>query len=325
MNAPHPLFRYVRTRSGWLLVGCLILFVTAVLQAGFLQGLFKSVLTLRVLLPEEGLAGLSTGATVEVLGTNAGTVKRIVIDPNQNFHAVVEIESGMKDFVRRDSKVTIKKQFGIAGAAYLEISRGRGEPLDWDYAVLDAATDRSATDGVGDLLADLQKRIYPILDEAQRTITSLANVMERLDQGEGTVGRLTHDDTLAKELEGIAVAVRGEVDRLRPITDNLNETTAATARTGNTIDKRLPEVIDNLQRTINNVNTMLASIDEITRDLGKRVPAAADSVPALMVQTQQTLAEAERLMSQLRSSWLLGGSGPPPPADTRLPATEIRP
>ena len=45
MPAQTPLFRYVRARSGWLLIGCLILFGTAVLQAGLLQGLFKSVLS----------------------------------------------------------------------------------------------------------------------------------------------------------------------------------------------------------------------------------------------------------------------------------------
>ncbi|HEY4134305.1 MAG TPA: MlaD family protein [Alphaproteobacteria bacterium] len=324
MTAQTPLFRYVRTRSGWLLIGCLVLFGAAVLQAGFLQGLFKSVLTLHILLPEEGLAGLSAGANVEVLGTSAGVVKRIVIDPRQAFHAEVEINSSMKEFVRRDSQVVIKKQFGIAGAAYLEISRGRGDPLDWDYAVLNAATDRSATDGISDILSDLQKRVYPILDDAQRTITSLANVMQGLEQGQGSVGRLMRDDGLSKQLEAVAQSVQQQVDRLQPISDNLRKTTAETAQAGSTVNERLPQLLDNLGKTVDNVNAMLASLDAMSKDLGKRVPAAADSVPALMVQTQQTLAEAERLMAQMRSSWLLGGSAAPPP-ETRLPATEIRP
>jgi phospholipid/cholesterol/gamma-HCH transport system substrate-binding protein len=324
MSAPS-VFRYVRTRSGLLLLVALILFVTAVLQAGVLQNLFRSTLTLHIILPEEGLAGLSAGANVEVLGTNAGTVKRIVIDPTKNFYALVEITSSMKDFIRRDSKVTIKKQFGIAGAAYLEISRGHDEALDWRYAVLDASTDRSATDSIGDVLADLQKRIYPILDDAQRTVGALARVMEGIEHGEGSVGRLARDDTLAKELEGIAVSVRGEVDRLSVVTDNLRDTTAATAQVGSLAANRLPGMLDGLNATLAKTNALLTSLDGISRDVGQRVPGAVDSIPALMVQTQQTLAEAERLMAQLRASWLLGGSGAQPVSEPRLPATEVRP
>jgi len=326
MTTAPSVFRYVRTRSGILLLITLILFITAVLQAGVLQNLFKNVVTLRVILPEAGLSGLSSGAPVEVLGTNAGTVRRIVIDPTQNFYALVEINASMKDFIRRDSRVTIKKQFGIAGAAFLDISRGHEEQLDWNYAVLDAGTDRSATDSIGDILADLQKRIYPILDDAQRTIGALARVMEGLERGEGSVGRLARDDTLAKELEAIAVSVRGEIDQLSKVTENLQQTTASTAQIGSMAANRLPGTIDNLNATINQAKTLLASLDKMSRDVGQRIPGAVDSIPALMVQTQQTLAEMERLMAQMRASWLLGGGGGAQPvSEPRLPATEIRP
>jgi phospholipid/cholesterol/gamma-HCH transport system substrate-binding protein len=144
-----PRFRYASRRVGALILIALGIFVVAVLEAGVVQDLFKSTLSLRVILPDTGLAGLNAGARVEILGTDAGQVRQIVIDPKQRFHAVVEIEQTMEPFVRRDSKVFIRKQFGIAGAAYLEITRGQGEPLDWEYAVLTAEADQAPTENIG--------------------------------------------------------------------------------------------------------------------------------------------------------------------------------
>lgn len=318
MSDVPPVFRYASHRAGFLVLIAVALFATAVLQAGVLKNLFKSVSVLYVMLPEEGVSGLNVGANVEVLGTNAGRVKQVVVDPEQSFHAVVEIERSMQDFIRRDSRVLIRKQFGIAGASFLEISRGRGEPLDWDYAVLEAQSDRAATDSIGDLLADLQQRVYPILDETQRAVTTLANIIERIDKGEGSIGRITRDDGLSKELEGIAASIHGEVEKLGAVTDNLTATTASTAKLGNVLAQRIPAVL-------NNVNATIASLNTVVRDLGQRVPQATETLPSLLMQTQQTLAEMEQLMAQMRSSWILGGGGAPMPQSTRLPATEARP
>ena len=90
------------------------------------------------------MAGLSPGAEVQVLGIRAGEVRRIVIDPNQRMHAEARIEEQMTPFIRRNSQVVIRRQFGVAGAAFLEVSRGTGEPMDWGFAVLAAGTDRAS-------------------------------------------------------------------------------------------------------------------------------------------------------------------------------------
>ena len=221
MSDPLPRFRYASRRVGALILIALGIFVIAVLEADFVRDLFKSTLSLRVILPETGLAGLNQGATVQILGTDAGTVQEIVIDPKERFHAVAEIEAAMEPFVRRDSKVFIRKQFGIAGAAYLEITRGQGEPLDWDYAVLTAEADQAPTESMGAILEEVRGKVLPIVDEVHRTVSAagdliaelqapdgrlqtlladLGRVTGRLAAGEGTVGRLLADDALVRDL-----------------------------------------------------------------------------------------------------------------------------
>jgi ABC-type transporter Mla subunit MlaD len=112
-------------------VGVLVLlgvaaFVAAVLHAGVLSNWFQPVSRLRILLPEAGVAGLSAGAEVEVLGIRAGTVRRIVIDPQQRMHADVDIDDQARAFIRRDSLAVVRRRFSVAGAAFIDISRGHG-------------------------------------------------------------------------------------------------------------------------------------------------------------------------------------------------------
>jgi len=54
------------------------------------------------------LFGLAEGAKIEVLGTPAGKILRIVIDPDQKIDAKARIDSSMAPFVRQDSKAVIR-------------------------------------------------------------------------------------------------------------------------------------------------------------------------------------------------------------------------
>jgi phospholipid/cholesterol/gamma-HCH transport system substrate-binding protein len=330
MNEDRSKSGNVRRRTGIFVLIATVLFVAAVIEAGALRDMFRKTATLRILLPEDGFSGLAEGSSVEVLGTRAGTVTKIVIDPTQNFHAIATLEPEMTPFVRRDSKVFIRKQFGIAGAAYLEITRGRGEVLDWQYAVLSASTAGSPTDSLGQLADEVQKRILPTIDEmrravtaiadlaetlrapdgaVQRTATDLAEIAARLKQGEGSVGRLLTDETLARDLEATATSARRQIDaaQLGRISNELSASLAT-----------LNGLIEQAQGTLPDVSRV-----------AKNSAAATSTLPVTLIQLDRTLSELEALLKQARRSWLLGsGGGAPAPGSDELPRlspTEARP
>ena len=189
---------------------------------------FQTSLTLRIVLPEEGTSGLSQGSEVQILGTRAGEIRRIVIDPSQRMHAEARIDTQMKPFLRRDSQVVIRRQFGIAGNAYVDITRGRGPELDWDFAVLTANSDRAPTDSIGQVVDDVRSRIVPILDQLQKVVASAnalvgpsgplhqalqstATVAQRVERGEGSVGKLLADDKMATDLAATLAAAQSAV------------------------------------------------------------------------------------------------------------------
>ncbi|MGH6915086.1 MAG: MlaD family protein, partial [Geminicoccales bacterium] len=278
------------------------LLVAAVIQAGVLHDWFRPSVVLRVILPEEGVGGLSRGAPVEILGTRAGEVTRIVIDPNQQMHAEVRLEEDMQTYVRSDSKAVIRKRFGVAGDSYLDISRGSGEQLDWTYAVITASLDRPPTENLGAMMDEIKQKVLPIIDETQRSVQLLAAVMERLERGEGTVGRLLADDRLMRDLESTAANAKASTEAVPKILGRVDESLAVLQKAARDLARatpRMPKIARNVEET-------------------------SEGLPMLLLQARAATAELQQLVVQLRGHWLIGGGGADGTA-TRLPPTAVRP
>jgi len=320
---------------GAVVLICAALFVGALVNAGLLKEWFRTSLTLRIVLPEAGVSGLAQGAEVQIMGTRAGEIRRIVIDPSQRMHAEARIDTQMQPFIRRDSQVVIRRQFGIAGSAFLDISRGTGPELDWAFAVLSASTDRAPTDSIGQVIDEVRARVLPILDELQKvianantlvdpagplrqTMQSAATMAQRIERGEGSIGKLLADDKMVSDVQSALAAAQSAMAHANNLMAELEKTSK---------DARLPSI---LQRT----DGILASLQVVARNLAAASPkfgqvtssvaSTTESIPALLLQTETTARELELLLGQLRRSWLLGGTAAPP-AGRRAPAGEVRP
>jgi phospholipid/cholesterol/gamma-HCH transport system substrate-binding protein len=351
MSSPEG-YRRERVFLGAGVLAALILFLFSLIQAEALREWLDPGKTLKLVLPDEGLFGLAEGASVEVLGTPAGKILRIVIDPDQKIHAEARLSGALLPFVRRDSRAIIRKTFGVAGESYVEITRGSGEPMDWEYAVLTAHADRAPTESVGEMLEDVRSRVMPILAQTERTMTALAELTERfadpdgdlqrmlgdisaltgrIERGEGTLGRLLSEDSAARELEQLLSTANKAVARLEPILVELQATAAQVtllSKSVNAQSRHLPEISASVKSLLSSLDAVMADLrattpqlPQITRDIG----ASTASLPVLLGMTQQTLAELEALLRQLRNSWLLGGAAGAAPGGGRLPSSEVRP
>ena len=325
--------RYMDEWVGLVVVASIIVFLGVALQAGVLRDWFKPVSTLYILLPESGVAGLSVGAEVEVLGTKAGRITRIVIDPSQQMHAEAEIDEQATASIRRGSKAVIRKSFGIAGAAYVDIQGRDGPELDWSYAVIQAETERAPTETVGALIDEVRAKIFPVLDDAGRAMNSLAVTMDRIERGEGNVGRLLSDETLVRSLEttaaeaqAAAADVRRIIAQLEPAVRGFNELT----NTVNAPDGGVPELLRRADRALTSLEASMRDLSraaERTPRIARNIENATENLPSLLTQTQQTARQLEQTLEQLRRSWLFGGgnSAAPEPAADRLSPTEVQP
>lgn len=346
-------FRYTNEAVGLFVLMALLIFVAGLIYSGRVREWFNPGETLRVLLPDDGLSGLTKGSKVEILGTEAGEVKDIVINPSEKMHADVRIDREMAVFVRSDSTATIRRTFGIAGDAYLEITRGFGQPLDWQYAVIEAVSDRKPTDTIGELIDEVRTKVLPVIDDAQKAIQAIStiaqdlqdpdkgvqrllvninSVADRIERGEGAIGRLLTEDKLVKDMESLIARLDTETGRLGPILVDLQATVQNVAEFSTQFNAQsgdVPEITRSLKEALASIEKVMEDLSQTTPQLPKivkNVGDTTDTVPILVLQVQQVMIELERLIKQLQDNWLLGGgSRGDSQAAVRLSPLEVRP
>jgi phospholipid/cholesterol/gamma-HCH transport system substrate-binding protein len=308
---------------GLLVVLAVIAFLGAVLRASLLSEWYHPVSTLRIVLPETGVGELVAGADVEVVGIRFGSVRRIVIDPSQQIYAEAEIDDQARAFIRRDSQAVIRRRFVMVGAAYVDISRGRGTPLDWKYAVIDGTTEST-----GALIDEARQKMLPLLEDAGRTMHALAVIAERLQRGEGDIGRLLSDETITRRVADLLASLQEAVGGLTRTIAQAEAAAGGARESLPVLLRRVDETLATLQAISKELARAASHLPQIARNVEggtNNLPALMSNLPALMTQTQQTEQEVQQLIAQLRSNWLLGGGGSSPPPPRRLPSTEIRP
>ena len=284
-------------------------------------------ITLRVLLPPEGTGGLEPGADVQVLGLKAGTVQRIAFGPQRRLVAEIVIEQPeAREFIRRDSTITVRSRLGGVGAAFLFIGRGEGPALDWNAAISEATTDPSQLQ----VLEQLRDRALPVLEDLGRVSRFAVRFVDGVERGEGSFGRLMTDDQFARSAEETAreltALLRGGAQLVQRFDGLAAQAERLMAESGPNstlpqLMRRVDQALANLQQATRDVSRASQRLPQTVRN----VEESAGNVPGLLLQTQQTTRELELLLAQLRGMWLLGGSGPPAPEPRRPAAERLRP
>jgi len=315
---------------GALVIAAVAVMLVAALQAGVLRDWFKPTSELRLILPAAGVGGLEVGADVEILGTRAGRVTQIVLDPDQQMYAMIDLDDQATAFIRRDSTAVIRRRFGVAGAAFVDVSRGTGEEMDWNYAVIEATTERAPTDSVSALIDEVRQKVFPILDNAGNATRSLAEIVARVNRGEGSIGQLLVDDELVRQVETTIGYARDATLALNALMAELQKSagnvTALTSKLGGP---------DGVPGVLARADSTLSAAQKVLEDLAvasKRMPAIAKNVeggtanlPALLSQLQVTVDQLDKLIAQVRGSWLLGGGAPQPQQPTQFSPSQVLP
>ena len=255
---------------------------------GHSQRWFKSRVTLRIVLPEAGAAGIRQGSEVYFLGTLVGSVSYVIVDAKGRMEAEANIRRDFFRFVRADSSAVVKKKFGVAGDSFFEITRGEGKPLPEKNASIVCNEQfqsalESAIEEIHRETLLVLKKTSTGLDTWTKLGADLGETRQHLDQitvrlenmaagveaGKGTVGKLIADTALADEAQKLLARANEAMSELQGVVTNLNVAAA-----------RLPEITD-------------AVADE------------AKDLPGLVRQTQTSMRELERLVEALQRHWLL--------------------
>lgn len=179
-----------KIRLGLFVVGGLVLFMLALFIIGKQKNLFDSVITVSTTF--YNVSGLQVGNNVRFSGINVGTVDKISIINDSTVNVDMLIKTSVQKFIKDDSEIAIGSE-GLIGDKLLSISQGStNAPMVKDGQSL-VSSEPVETDAI---IESLEATAI----NAEIISLELSEIMQNINNGKGTLGRLIKDTTIAENL-----------------------------------------------------------------------------------------------------------------------------
>jgi phospholipid/cholesterol/gamma-HCH transport system substrate-binding protein len=180
-----------KVRLGLFVAGGLALFVLAIFIIGKQKNLFNPVFKLTTTF--YNVSGLQVGNNIRFSGIVIGTVDNIGIINDSTVRVDMLIRKEVKQFIKSDSQVAIGSE-GLIGDRLLVISQGSFDaPL---------AREGEQLESVEPVETDAIMVSLKVTAENAEVITQeLAEIMMKINSGDGTLGRLIQDTTIARNID----------------------------------------------------------------------------------------------------------------------------
>ncbi len=231
--------------------------------------------------------GLHPGADVQLAGVSVGKVEQVNFLPPDSEDgerieatlAVVQELDGksVSELIRSDSKAQLIATSILGNDKMINITPGtsKGTPVE-ENAVLNSTA--------GNSLAQLTETGNDVLAQIKKIAVPANEILNKANQGEGTLGRVINDESLYKDLDGAVSETRDTMTRLQTTIDRINKGQGSAGKLLND-----PTLYDNLNKTVSQLEAISADIKAGRGSAGKFV-----NDDALYVETRNTVAELRK-------------------------------
>jgi len=237
----------------FIFIGIAILII-AVFLLGDKNAMFKSTFDVKGYFRD--IQGLRSGAIVRLSGIDVGSVKKIQImsDTTGRVEVVMSLVKDIKRFVRTDSKASIETE-GLVGSKVVVLRIGSSSAEE----VADGGVIKTQEPlGFSAILAETQG----IMEYTKDMTQNLAEIIARVNRGEGSIGKLLKDE----ELYNNAKALTKRADQsLQSITSEVSGLT----NLFNELGDGVKEVVGNIDSAVSRVDYILAGVQQGKGVLGQ--------------------------------------------------------
>ncbi len=180
-----------KARLGMFIALGMAIFTGAIFIIGKQKNLFNPVFKLTAKFLNVG--GLQVGNNIRFSGINVGTVDRIEIINDSTVRVDMFVKKEVQKFIKEDCEVSIGSE-GIIGDRLLVITQGSPDaPLAKDGQEL-VSREPVETDVI---MKNLSVTAY----NAAIVSDQLGEILIKVNSGNGTLGRLIQDSTIAKNID----------------------------------------------------------------------------------------------------------------------------
>jgi phospholipid/cholesterol/gamma-HCH transport system substrate-binding protein len=187
-----------KVRLGLFIAGGLMIFIVAVFIIGRQKNLFVPVYKLTSTF--YNVSGLQVGNNIRFSGINVGTVDNIRIINDSTVQVDMLIQKNVQQFIKADCEATIGSA-GLIGDRILIITQGGSDAALAKDGQQIASKEPVETDAI---MASLQATA----DNAAIVSFQLAEIMTKINSGNGTLGRFIQDSTIAENINQTIVNLK---------------------------------------------------------------------------------------------------------------------
>lgn len=167
-----------------------VLFTLGIYFIGDRQQLFSSSFKIKAIFKD--VNGLKVGNNVQFSGINVGTIEKIEIITDTSVSVDIIIEETTRKFIKKDAVAFIGSE-GLMGNKIMNISPGTSDELSIennDYIKTSIPVN----------IDDILVKIKVTADNAAIISDELAEILIKVNSGNGTIGRLLQDSTIADNI-----------------------------------------------------------------------------------------------------------------------------
>lgn len=278
-----------RLRVGIFVLVALVIGASVAFAIGAQENIFAPKTTYHAIF--ENVGGLQKGNTVRVAGVNVSSVTDVIIAESGKIEVYFRIIDEATHLIRGvpdaatgvdEPEVSIASigSKGLLGDRLVEISVGADEYPEWD-------PDEPIPVSVGGGIMDMAERTLeqvegtahnlrlatdPFADQEfsndlKETARNLAKASGLIASGDGTIGRLVHDEELGRDVKAAVKELRAAGKQVAALGKNLNEITEDIQTNEGTAHALLygtegTEAIRNIRDTFAQLNSILTEVRE---------------------------------------------------------------
>lgn len=246
------------------------------------------------------IEGLKSGAPVRLSGYDIGSVSSISFsnDSSASVEVKMRIDNALKHFIHLDSEAAIETE-GLVGKKIVTITAGSADASE----IGDGGVIRSKNPvNVSAIIEETQSIMANIKDLSK----DFSEIFNRINKGEGSIGKLVNDDKLYKS----AVNVTQSADKsLNVITTRLDEVADIIVK----MSSGMKSIIGNIDSATIDVRTLVHRVNKGEGALGALIgdKKIADSVKTIVKNLVKTSDDARiatsslaENMEALKHNWL---------------------
>lgn len=268
-----------KIKLGIFVITGIAFFIVAIYFLGKHQNYFGRNILISCIFKE--VNGLQVGNNVRFSGINVGTVKSINIISDTTIMVDIVIEEDVRKYIKKDAIAYIGTE-GLMGNKIIAISPGTPEnPMVEEGDVLGTGEPLDIDEVLGSLKITTEN--------AENITENLAEIIIKVNKGNGTIGMLLNDTTTSEEIKQSLQNIKSGTKTISNVINSIKLTSENSER-----------ISQDLSEITNKINEGKGTIGKLINDTG-----LAEQIEETVYNLEAGSREFSENMQAFRGSWLL--------------------